>query len=191
MGYFREIARFAFRGFALFLTIFSFGEGLLLSDWRGIALGTYMMFSVIVNDTLKYISKLFFGKKGERPDGAKNCGPIITKKEPEFVKASYGMPSGHAQNFAFVATLAAIGICEKSRRKEDFYLPLKLGALFILTAIAMYMRVMVEKCHTGYQVIVGACIGVILSIVLIKYIKLPNPFGSKIDIKRWRKKRKI
>lgn len=181
-NYLNDMVRAIFRSFTLFVLVLSMGEGLFLSDWKGIALGTYTSISLIVNFILKELSKKFLGKKGLRPEGARSCGPFISKDEPSIVAKSYGMPSGHSQNFAFFATLLAIGIYQRSKKVKDIYLPIKLGALFMLTAIAMYMRVNIEGCHTGAQVIVGCVIGVILALLVNRY--LPNPFGRKKELKK-------
>jgi membrane-associated phospholipid phosphatase len=158
--------------------VFSFAEGLFLSDWRGIALGTYVSLGIVVNYVSKFLSKMFFGQIGDRPPGAKDCGPFVSKNEPGMISQSYGMPSGHSQNFALVATLLGLGLYDQNKKSKtkDFYLPLKIGALFLLTVIAMYQRV-IGGCHTGWQVIIGASIGVSLALLIAKH--LPNPFSGR------------
>jgi len=178
MSYIPEAASAFYRGFSLFLLIFSFGEGLFLNDWRGIALGTYVAAGMVFNSILKAITSIFFGKAGARPPGARNCGPFDARHEPDVISKSYGMPSGHSQNFSMVATLLAVAVMEKSQKSEtggDFSTVLKIGALVILTVGAMYARVD-RGCHTIAQTVVGALIGLALGLFIAKNLR--NPFTA-------------
>jgi membrane-associated phospholipid phosphatase len=172
------VVRTFFRGFPLFITIFSLLEGLFLSDIRGIYLFIYNLISLWVNMFLKEMMRILTGKMGERPEGAGDCGVLFPgRKNFEIFtfqegRHSYGMPSGHAQGFAFVSVMLAFSLYKN--RKNDYYVPLKIGALFVMTVVAMYMRVTVEGCHTPFQVIVGALIGFLLAVFFEKYFI--NPF---------------
>jgi membrane-associated phospholipid phosphatase len=160
-----------FKGFSLFLIFFSFLQSFLFNDKRGAILGSYLILSILLNGILKEISKNFFGNTGSRPDGAKNCGIIVDCSGKK--STSYGMPSGHSQNFAMVATLIFLALYKNS--KKDKYFNIKVIILVFLTICAMYMRIYVEGCHTLSQTVVGASIGVMLGYFFDK--KYINPFN--------------
>lgn len=173
-----------YRGFSLFLLIFSFSEGVFLEDWRGIALGTYVALGSILNYVLKHIfANLFSYNQIRRPLEYKNCGPFDSKNSDI---GGLGMPSGHSQNFAMVATMLAVTVLDK--RSGDPKTVLKIGLLVILTVGAMYSRVH-RGCHTISQTVVGSIIGVVIGYFLTKYFR--NPFSSSKKYKGLLKNRSV
>lgn len=170
MSYLSDSIIHLFRGFSFYITTFSFLEGFFLSDWRGITLGIFVLLDTFINIFLKKITSSVFGDLGNRPEGAKDCGFIVSKYEPDTMKTSYGMPSGHSQSFAMVATLMALAI---NNNEPNYANILKIGLLILLTLTAMYLRVELG-CHTIIQTAVGALIGIMVAFILVKYYK--NPF---------------
>ena len=163
-----------FRSFTFFAVIFSLVGGLLLSKWNYFLLGLFLIVDITINIILKKIFQIIMGDyyfpiigKGKRPYNFKSCGyftPHLKNKLLDKGIASFGMPSGHSQSFAFIATLISLHF------KDTF----KTLILIFLTGIAMYMRVYIEKCHTIPQTIIGALIGVYLAYLFTKYYA--NPF---------------
>jgi membrane-associated phospholipid phosphatase len=163
-----------FRSFSFFAVIFSLAGGLLLSKWNYFLLGLFLIAEITINMILKKIFETLMGNynfpiigRGTRPYNFKSCGyftPRLKNKLLDNGIASFGMPSGHSQSFAFIATLISLHF------KNNF----KTLILVFLTCIAMYMRVYIEKCHTISQTIIGALIGVGLAHLFVKYYT--NPF---------------
>lgn len=162
-----------FRSFGFFAIIFSLVGGLLLSKWNYVLLALFLVAELIINIILKKIFEILMGNnnypiigKGTRPYNFKSCGYFTPRLKNKLYTSvvNFGMPSGHSQTFAFIATLISLHIKDK----------LKILILVFLTFIAMYMRVYVEKCHTVSQTIIGALIGVGLAFLFVKYFK--NPF---------------
>ena len=158
-----------------------------MTNYNYILLFVLLGVDFIINRILKQMFKIIMGNKnyplfgkGTRPNNAKTCGffrPNIKKSHEK----SFGMPSGHSQTFAFVATLMCLHIYNKNTEDikdinnvKDEYKIHKIVILIILTLMAMYMRVYVEKCHTVQQTIIGSLIGVGLAFFFDKYLK--NPF---------------
>ena len=112
----------------------------------------FILFNIaeVSNRVMKYFAKKMMGNKkfeiigkGTRPN--------------QKLSKSYGMPSGHSQGAAILATYLALHVNNsKMDRKILINAALILGTLFI-----MYSRV-VEKWHTIQQVIIGASIGIFL-----------------------------
>lgn len=169
-----------YRGFGFFALVLSVLGGLLLSKWNYILLGIYLFGEFVLNVLLKKISKAIMGNKtfpiigkGTRPNNAKSCGFFTPRTKIKKLMKSFGMPSGHSQTFAFLATL--IGLHLYNNNDEDEYKTYKYIALVVLTLSAMYMRVYIENCHTVQQTIVGSIIGVLSAIIITKLYD--NPFS--------------
>lgn len=116
--------------------------------------------AVTINDILNRLLKVWL--KEERPN-------IWTNDKKHFLY--YGMPSGHAQHVAFMATFIyllthcsafqlpssmKIGCKELTKEKANMYLVLA------ITAITMFERIYSGQ-HTVKQVVVGAIIGIIFA----------------------------
>lgn len=132
----------------------------------------------IINNILNWFIKYFFFKPiykfigkdnlpliglGKRPPGAITCG--IFNKCSSLEETSFGMPSGHSQ---FSWTLAIYLIMKiwsnyfKKNKKKTSLIVIKIiqSLLVIIFAIIIsYSRVVIEKCHTIQQVIIGGIIG--------------------------------
>lgn len=167
-----------FRGFGFFAVIFSYLVGFFLSYNDFIKLGNFLFIDVVFNIFLKNFFKVLMGDKaypiigkGTRPPGAVSCGFFIPTQKIEQVSESYGMPSGHSQTFAFVATLISLHL-KKSKSKHMY----KYILLILLTIVAMLARIYIEKCHTIQQTLIGATIGLLLATFLVKYYG--NPFSK-------------
>ena len=173
-----------YRGFGFFALTLSILSGLLLSNWNYILLGLYLIGEFILNVILKKIFKIIMGNKtfpiigkGTRPDNTRSCGFFTPRTKIKRLMKSFGMPSGHSQTFAFIATLIGMHIYNKNNTdKKDKYKKYKYTTLIVFTLFAMYMRIYVENCHTIQQTIVGSFIGVVSAIILIKYFD--NPFDN-------------
>lgn len=175
---FKTIKTF-FRAFGLFAITFPLLAGILLGNNRYLLLSLFLFIDVLLNIFLKKTSRILMGKKnfpiigsGLRPKGKKSCGYFDTNVKIKRLNETYGMPSGHSQTFAFIATLIGLHLYKKNEKYKLF----KYAALVFLTLLAMYMRVYVENCHTIQQTIVGVGIGIILAYVLVKH------FGNPFDI---------
>lgn len=170
--------RLFFRAFDLFFLGFSVLAGLIINK-KYILLAILTLLNILTNVILKKISEMIMGKstfwllgKGTRPQNSKSCTYLSSKS----VKYNgYGMPSGHSQSFAFIATLIALSLKDRHKNKKRLF-------LVFLTGIAMYMRIYAEKCHTVQQTIIGSTIGFIFANIAFKYI-IPY-FEEKSDIKR-------
>jgi membrane-associated phospholipid phosphatase len=187
MSFIQQSISTFFRGFGFFALVFSFLEGFLLSKWNYILLGIYLLGELILNATLKRVFRIIMGNesfpiigKGTRPCKAKSCGFFSPRIKINHLMKTYGMPSGHSQTFAFIATLFSLHIYKKDKIKKDEYKTYKYITLVVLILLAMYMRVYVEKCHTVQQTIVGSLIGIVSAYFLVKYHK--NPFDELKDI---------
>jgi membrane-associated phospholipid phosphatase len=177
------------RVFPLVAVIFPLLEGLFLSDPRGLELGIMVFVTEIFNHLLKLATSQFIGKEGDRPPGAHHCGYGVAQGKKAPKSGSYGMPSGHAQTAAFVATLMALAMRKQNMKRPVEYYDWKLAGLLLFVVTMMYARVVIEKCHTWIQTLVGVAIGIVLAFIFSNYISNPfsNVFGKK---KRRRKKRK-
>ena len=111
--------------------------------------------------------------KGTRPDDAISCGFFTPRTKIKKIVKSFGMPSGHSQTFAFIGTLIGLHLYNLPNKQHNIY---KYITLIILTLLAMYMRVYIEKCHTIQQTVIGALIGISLAILFTKYFG--NPFDT-------------
>jgi membrane-associated phospholipid phosphatase len=169
-----------FRGFGFFILILSLLVGFLLSKWNYILLGLFLISELIINIILKNTFRIIMGNnnfpiigKGTRPDDAISCGFFTPRTKINKIVKSFGMPSGHSQTFAFIATLIGIHLYNIQTQQNTIY---KYITLIILTLLAMYMRVYIEKCHTIQQTIVGSIIGIGLAFLFTKYFG--NPFDE-------------
>lgn len=134
--------------------------------------------SFIINNLLNWIIKHWFfqpiyklsGKEklpilglGRRPNGANNCG--VFNKCSSLEATSFGMPSGHAQFSWTMAVYVMMKIWmthfDKTDKKEIAITVKVFQSLFVVAfaIIVCYSRVVIEKCHTTQQVIVGSLIG--------------------------------
>ena len=136
----------------------------------------------VIGPFLKYvIFKNLLGSKrypiigiGKRPNGAKDCGLFLTKKD-EFSK-TYGMPSGHALTSWFFSSYCINRIFDSNMTNN-----LKMIGLLLFSLIAigvMYSRILFN-CHTIQQVIFGGIFGIFLGNL---YYKHENKIKSIINI---------
>jgi membrane-associated phospholipid phosphatase len=167
-----------FRGFGFFILILSLLAGFLLSKWNYILLGLFLISELIINIIFKNTFRILMGNnnftiigKGTRPYDSISCGFFTPRTKINKIVKSFGMPSGHSQTFAFIATLIGIHLYNIPTQQNTIY---KYITLIILTLLAMYMRVYIEKCHTIQQTIIGAVIGIGLAFLFTKYFG--NPF---------------
>jgi membrane-associated phospholipid phosphatase len=115
-------------------------------------------------DTLPFIGY------GKRPDGATNCGSYLVY--PDKISISYGMPSGHSELSWFFATYIILDLIYNTDNTKTikiipyYILFINSGLLLAYAFTNSYARVVIEKCHTKGQVIVGGIIGIIKGIIL-------------------------
>lgn len=104
--------------------------------------------------------------KGERPDGASNCGTYLVF--PDKPALSYGMPSGHSELGWFFSTYLILDLISyKSFRKyNSLILIISVTTLIVYAFINSYARVAIEQCHTTGQVLVGGFLGVLKGVIL-------------------------
>ena len=167
-----------FRGFGFFALTFSYMIGFFLSQHNFTRMGNFLLVDLIVNLFLKNFFSVLMGDKlypligkGKRPLSSRSCGFFIPRKPIKKITESYGMPSGHSQTFAFVATLIYLHL--KKKQDNNIY---KYILLIVFTLTAMFMRIYIEKCHTVQQTIMGTIIGYMLANTLVKYYG--NPFDN-------------
>lgn len=126
----------------------------------------------IEKEVSKYIYNLFgvdtfpIIGKGERPEGASNCGTYLVY--PDKPALSYGMPSGHSELGWFFSTYLILEIISNKSIKKYNHLLLLLSMLILVVYayINSYARVYIEKCHTSGQVWIGGILGVFKGLIL-------------------------
>ena len=166
-----------FRGFGFFTILFALLYGIIFTSYPSLLLAIFLIINLTMNTFFKNLFKIIMGDKnfplfgkGSRPLRSKSCGYFIPRNK-KFTYKTYGMPSGHSQMFAFITTLIALHLYNKDK---DVIINYKYLILIVLTILAMYMRVYVEKCHTIQQTVVGSLFGVILAVILSE--NFGNPF---------------
>ena len=135
-----------------------------------------MVASGVVNTVLKAIVR------SRRPDGATNCMAVPCISNKEACKAtSFGMPSGHAQLAAAVATFLLLASFSRKRCPPPImdvvrafgvllcvllllFVPLSRTAWGQQHALGPVGMTSPHGCHTYAQVTVGALIGVALGV---------------------------
>ena len=168
-NYFFLFFRSFFRSIKIYLLMFPFIYAIFFNNFNMFILFLYVIIDEIINKIAKSLFRLIMKNKGNRPPEASDCSPLLIDNE-EKKKLSYGMPSGHVQTFALIATLIFLRLYQQ----QDEFIIQKTIFLVGLTFISMYMRVKVEKCHTFEQTLVGLILGIILALSLVKIYK--NPF---------------
>jgi membrane-associated phospholipid phosphatase len=142
-------------------------------------LAFFLQFSNFINYIIKnYVFKHFFGNKipflgrGNRPDGATDCGQFIDINHRE--STTYGMPSGHAQSSALLCVYLILMILDGKYSKNIKIV--KIISITILSFTIILSRIYFG-CHTIQQVSVGSLLGILFGIVfyinkkiLLKYI---------------------
>ena len=148
----------------------------------------------VVNFCLKKsiskIYKIFNARKlpvlglGHRPVGASSCSTFLTFDNK--LSNSFGMPSGHTQmawiftSFFIFKTLEVFknknNSNDENKKDEVFYNKynatnktiikiIQITLLLLFGIFMAYSRVVIEKCHTVQQVIVGAFFGIIVGLL--------------------------
>ncbi|XP_058766721.1 lipid phosphate phosphatase epsilon 1, chloroplastic-like [Vicia villosa] len=87
---------------------------------------------------------------------------ILNQKRPSTLKSDPGMPSSHAQSIFFTVMFIILSSVKMSRIDELTII--SCGLAFALSSYFSYLRVS-QKLHTASQVVVGAVIGSICSVL--------------------------
>jgi len=145
--------------------------------------GFFTLLAVVMGDGFnaleKQLAKKIMGPKstlGARPSG---CGGVKNACTgcgiyPPSGKTSHtwGMPSGHAQITSFAATYWTIYVWTKYREETDEEKKQALLTSAIVSSIVMWLLALsvwsqrvYSKCHSVFQIIVGAMIGAIFGVV--------------------------
>ena len=137
---------------------------------------------------------------GHRPKGASSCSTFLTfGNKPS---KTFGMPSGHSQMawiFSSFFIFKILEIFKKNsngdnendknnvndkkiplyhNKSDEIKVTIKVIQIILLLLFAIFMsysRVVIEKCHTSQQVIVGGIFGTIIGLVgcyIYEYYKL-------------------
>ena len=97
---------------------------------------------------------------GERPNGAMYCGSFISPNDFGKKSTSFGMPSGHSQMAALVATYWSLYFYnEHYDNPSDSIIPILL--IVFISLLVLWSRIYF-KCHTLGQVSLGTILGIIL-----------------------------
>ena len=118
------------------------------------------LYELLDVDTLPLIGK------GERPEGATNCGTYLVY--PDKPATSYGMPSGHSEINWYFITYIILDILYTSNYKNINISDLSINITILLSyaIVNSYSRVNIEGCHTTGQVVVGGILGIIKAVLL-------------------------
>jgi len=163
----------------------SFTIGVIAPESHGIYLFCALMLNEASNHALKLAVKTTLGVSPltARPPNAKDCG-IFPTHHPKESKSS-GMPSGHSQTAAFLASVLIMHITahvhdDMRRRLATTYVAVY-AALVVLSRTKYggpYISVVVDGriagCHTVLQVVAGTAIGIMLGT-----LAYPSIFGAR------------
>jgi len=127
--------------------------------------------------------------KGGRPKGATNCGAFL--KFPDTESNTFGMPSGHSQSIWFFVSYIILSMYDKhntlfnTKHLNDKVKFVSIFCLIFFAFLTSYSRVVIDKCHTIQQVIVGAIIGIIMAYVaFILKDKIHKILNKHLDVKK-------
>ena len=171
----------------------------LKQDFESLYFAVIMCISAISNSIFKKIFKSIYSSfgidevpvlgKGVRPKGATNCGAFL--KFPDKESSSYGMPSGHSQSIWFFVSYIILCMYDKHNtlfNTKHLNDKVKFVSIFLLIFFAFltsYSRVVIEKCHTIQQVLVGAIFGIVMAYVaFIIKDKIHKVLNKHLDVKK-------
>jgi len=143
----------------VYVFISSLLEGIIFQDNRGLV----FFIVLVINSIVNLILKALLWKNTPNTERPKD-GPELACGD------KYGMPSGHSQ---FVWCFAIFWILYISYSKifvNKVANVLSILCLLFIAIIVSQSRIFI-KCHTRYQVIVGALIGSIVAIILFYITK--------------------
>jgi hypothetical protein len=129
-----------------------------------------LLMGLILSSIIIAIQKI---TKSQRPCTTCRCAECIaikTGKKSNFYKN--GCPSGHAATMFYFATVFSIMCGYSILHSNNPYIYLRLLSILVVYGIAIWIAVsrVLNKCHYGGQVLLGALAGSVYALVTVSLI---------------------
>ena len=163
------------RAFPFVTPFFSFILGIIFERFVGIYF-CFMTYGLdLLNHFTKKIMRTIYGDResfpligiGKRPKGARHCG-VFVEDDGDGISTGFGMPSGHAQVAMITLVFWTLYLLENNGYNNRTYFSI---CLLTVICIGIVVSRVLLGCHTIQQIVIGACIGLILGYLGYKVYK--------------------